>query len=87
MKHYTPLAAQQDLDVILAAVHRLQETVVITPTDGDDTQAAVLLPKREWEAMAELAFLLQPSVTDKTPKLTPTPRRFEHVDMENMEWG
>lgn len=83
MKHYTPLAAQQDLELILAAVHRLQETVVITPTDGDDAKAAVILPKSEWEALSQLAFLEQPL----PPHLAPTPRRFERSTMDRMEWG
>ncbi|WP_125584111.1 type II toxin-antitoxin system Phd/YefM family antitoxin [Levilactobacillus cerevisiae] len=86
MKQYTPLAAQQDLDIILAAVHQLQETIVITPTDGDDEQAAVLIPKREWEAMAELAFLQAPQEAS-SPRLTPTQRRFNDAAIDKMEWG
>lgn len=87
MKQYTPVAAQQDLNLILAAIHQLQETVMITPTDGDDEQAAVLMSKREWEAMRELAFLQQPTPVQIAPKLAPTPRRFNDTTMEKMEWG
>lgn len=83
MKHYTPIAAQEDLSLILAAVHQLQETIVVTPTDASDVQAAVIMPKREWDALRELAFL-----QDSEPRsLKPTPRRFGHVNTDHIEWG
>lgn len=83
MKYYTPIAAQEDLTLILAAVHQLQETIVITPSDADDEQAAVIMPKREWHALRELAFLQDP---EPTP-LKPTPRRFSHLNTDHVEWG
>ena len=63
MKHYSPETAQTDLMEILTAVHQLKETIVITPTDANDAQAAVLVPKSEWEALRELAFLQQSPLT------------------------
>ncbi|MCF7522760.1 type II toxin-antitoxin system Phd/YefM family antitoxin [Levilactobacillus brevis] len=61
MKHYSPIARQQDFQQVLTAVHQLQETIMITPTDSEDEHAAVIMPKREWEAARELAFLQRPS--------------------------
>jgi len=76
MKHYSPETAQTDLMELLTAVHQLKETIVITPTDANDAQAAVLVPKSEWEALRELAFLQQ------SPLPTPASRAVPEV-----EWG
>ncbi|GEA98604.1 type II toxin-antitoxin system Phd/YefM family antitoxin [Levilactobacillus brevis] len=78
MKHYSPIAAQQDFQQVLTAVHRLQETIMITPTDSEDEHAAVIMPKREWEALRELAFLQRPSLPK--PAITA-------FDVDKMEWG
>ncbi|WP_143463800.1 type II toxin-antitoxin system Phd/YefM family antitoxin [Levilactobacillus enshiensis] len=76
MKHYSPEMAQADLPEILMAVHQLKETIVITPTDASDAQAAVVMPKSEWEALRELAFLQQ------APLPLPASRSVTEV-----EWG
>ncbi|AKP64541.1 type II toxin-antitoxin system Phd/YefM family antitoxin [Levilactobacillus koreensis] len=76
MKHYSPEIAQADLMELLTAVHQLKETIVITPTDADDIHAAVLVPKSEWEALRELAFLQQ------SPLPTPASK-----PVTEMEWG
>ncbi|MFC6260936.1 type II toxin-antitoxin system Phd/YefM family antitoxin [Levilactobacillus fujinensis] len=76
MKHYSPEMAQTDLMELLAAVHQLKETIVITPTDANDVHAAVLIPKSEWEALRELAFLQQSPL--------PTPPKRPVIETE---WG
>lgn len=51
---------------------------MITPTDSEDEHAAVIMPKREWEALRELAFLQRPSLPK--PAITA-------FDVDKMEWG
>ncbi|KRN02700.1 hypothetical protein FD13_GL001694 [Levilactobacillus senmaizukei DSM 21775 = NBRC 103853] len=83
MKQYSPLAAQEDFLQILTAVHRLKETILVTPTDANDAEAAVIVPKGEWEALAELAFLQEPMV----PKDGQSVSKDTKINLSNMEWG
>ncbi|WP_261809923.1 hypothetical protein [Levilactobacillus humaensis] len=51
MKRYSPTAAQQALMEILAEVRDGQETVVVTPTDGHETDSIVLITKQDWDVL------------------------------------
>ncbi|WP_125573847.1 hypothetical protein [Levilactobacillus huananensis] len=51
MKRYSPTAAQQALMEILAEVRDGQETVVVTPMDGHETDSIVFITKQDWDVL------------------------------------
>ncbi|WP_407888365.1 type II toxin-antitoxin system Phd/YefM family antitoxin [Levilactobacillus sp. N40-8-2] len=76
MKRYSPAAAQQALLQILDEVTRKQELVVVTPTDGNDANSAIIVAKDEWEALkAALDATKQPA------------QDTGYLDLDKIEWG
>ncbi|NLR09435.1 MULTISPECIES: type II toxin-antitoxin system Phd/YefM family antitoxin [Lactobacillaceae] len=76
MKRYSPAAAQQALLQILDEVNHQQETIVVTPTDGNDANSAIIVAKYEWEALkAALEAAQQPT------------RKALEMDLNKIEWG
>jgi len=76
MKRYSPAAAQQALLQILDEVNHKQETVVVTPTDGNDANSAVIVSKHEWEALKAALEAAQQPAQDAG-----------YLDLDKIEWG
>ncbi|WP_125701448.1 type II toxin-antitoxin system Phd/YefM family antitoxin [Levilactobacillus fuyuanensis] len=76
MKRYSPAAAQQALLQILDEVNHKQETVVVTPTDGNDAKSAVIVAKSEWEVLKAALETAQQPVQDAG-----------YLDLDKIEWG
>lgn len=76
MKRYSPAAAQQALLQILDEVNHKQETVVVTSTDGNDANSAVIVAKHEWEALKAALEAAQQPAQDAG-----------YLDLDKIEWG
>ncbi|GHP13538.1 type II toxin-antitoxin system Phd/YefM family antitoxin [Lentilactobacillus fungorum] len=57
MGNYIPTNARKNLYKILEEVNKQKELISITPVNGNENEAAVIIAKKDWESTAETLYL------------------------------
>lgn len=57
MKNYTPTNARKNFYLILKDINQKNEPVTITPTNGNEDEAAIIISKKDWDSIAETLYL------------------------------
>ncbi|KRL14860.1 hypothetical protein FD12_GL001187 [Lentilactobacillus rapi DSM 19907 = JCM 15042] len=57
LENYTPTSARKNFYKILKDVNIQRKPVTVTPANGNEDEAAVVVSKRDWESMAETIYL------------------------------
>ncbi|MDN2453703.1 type II toxin-antitoxin system Phd/YefM family antitoxin [Lactobacillus sp. UCMA15818] len=57
MKNYTPTKARQHLYQILKDINQQKKPVTITPANGNEDQAAIIISKKDWDSITETLYL------------------------------
>ncbi|GHP14137.1 type II toxin-antitoxin system Phd/YefM family antitoxin [Lentilactobacillus fungorum] len=84
MENYTPTKARKNFFQLIKDVNIQKKPVIITPANGNEDEAAVLVSKKDWDSMAETIYL------EATGEL-PVARQREKddqtfIDVDDIDW-
>ena len=84
MENYTPTKARQNLYKILKDINKQKKPVTITPANGDEDQAAIIIAKKDWDSIAETLYLENTGTLAKVREREDDTSGFTNVD--DIDW-
>ncbi|MBU9790245.1 type II toxin-antitoxin system Phd/YefM family antitoxin [Lentilactobacillus sp. IMAU92037] len=84
MKSYSPTNARKNFYKILDDVNTKREPIAITPVNGTEERAVVVVSKRDWDSMIETIYLAGMGEFSKAQE-----RAMDHsgaTDINNVDW-
>ena len=84
MENYTPTKARQNLYQILKDINQQKKPVTITPANGDEDQAAIIISKKDWDSIAETLYLENTGTLAKVREREDDESGFTNVD--DLDW-
>lgn len=84
MENYTPTKARQNLYQILKDINQQKKPVTITPANGDEDQAAIIISKKDWDSITETLYLENTGTLAKIREREDDDGGFTNVD--DLDW-
>ncbi|KRL41622.1 hypothetical protein FD45_GL000754 [Liquorilactobacillus nagelii DSM 13675] len=84
MENYTPTKARQNLYQILKDINQQKKPVTITPANGDEDQAAIIISKKDWDSITETLYLENTGTLAKIREREDDDSGFTNVD--DLDW-
>lgn len=83
MENYTPTKASQHRYQILKAINQ-KKPVAITPANGNEDQAAIIIAKKDWDSITENVYLENTGTLAKARERENDDSGFTNVD--EIDW-
>ncbi|WP_125589878.1 type II toxin-antitoxin system Phd/YefM family antitoxin [Companilactobacillus jidongensis] len=84
MQDYTPTNARKNLYNILKEVNIQKKPVAITPASGDENESAVVISRRDWDAIEETLYLENTGTLTKVRERQKDDSGFTNID--EIDW-
>ncbi|MCD2256972.1 type II toxin-antitoxin system Phd/YefM family antitoxin [Agrilactobacillus fermenti] len=83
-ENFTPTNARKHLYEIIKSVNTQKKPVMITPANGDENQAAVIISKSDYDAMQETLYLENTGTMAKVRERQSDDSGF--TDVDDIDW-
>ncbi|KRK48384.1 hypothetical protein FC96_GL001484 [Secundilactobacillus kimchicus JCM 15530] len=84
MENYTPTNARKNFYQILKDINQQNKPVTITPANGNEDEAAIIISKKDWDSIAETLYLENTGTLAKVHKREDDNSGFSNVD--DIDW-
>ena len=84
MGNYIPTKARQHLYQILKAINQQKKLITVTPANGNEDQAAIIIAKKDWDSIAENVYLENTGTLAKARERENDDSGFTNVD--EIDW-